>query len=79
MRRFVVLVTVVVLMTAMLAASAQSAQGLASTAGTVKTVRTPSGVPVEATACETVAGVAGFEWRAGGEVCWLNLPGWDGS
>jgi hypothetical protein len=33
------------------------------------------GVSVEPpTACNTVAGVAGFEWRAGGEVCWLTLP-----
>jgi hypothetical protein len=32
------------------------------------------GVPVTITACDTVAGVAGFEWRAGGDVCWLNLP-----
>ena len=33
------------------------------------------GVPVEpTTACNTVAGIAGFEWRSGGEVCWLQLP-----
>jgi hypothetical protein len=38
--------------------------------------RSPAwGVPVESTAaCNTVAGVAGFEWRLGGEVCWLTLP-----
>ncbi len=79
MRRLMVLVTVALLMTAMLVASAGSAQGLAQTSGTVKIEKVPSGVPVDPAACETVAGVAGFEWRAGGEVCWLTLPSWDGS
>ena len=26
---------------------------------------------------DTLAGRAGFGWRAGGEVCWLTLPGWE--
>jgi hypothetical protein len=64
MRRFILLVAVVLVMTATLVLT--MAPALAGPAW---------GVPVEpATACNTVAGVAGFEWRAGGEVCWFTLP-----
>jgi hypothetical protein len=64
MRRLMILLTVVLLITATLVLT--MAPALAGPKW---------GVRVEpATACNTVAGVAGFEWRAGGEVCWFNLP-----
>jgi uncharacterized BrkB/YihY/UPF0761 family membrane protein len=72
MRRFWVLVTVVVLMTAMLMASV--APAMAVVAAHRHPVGPAWGVPVSTAACETVAGVGGFEWRGGGDVCWLNLP-----
>ena len=75
MRRLRMLVAMVVLTAAMLVASAGVAQALASTPGTVKIVRVPSGVPVDLAVCEVLAGdSAMFEWRAGGEVCWVNSP-----
>jgi hypothetical protein len=71
-RRIMGLVAVVLVMTAMLAASV--APAMAVVAAHRQPVGPAWGVPVTTTACETVAGIAGFEWRAGGEVCWLNLP-----
>jgi hypothetical protein len=68
MRRLVVLATVVVLMTAMLVGSA--APALALVEPKCCRVSPP-------TVCNTVAGVASFEWRAGGTVCWLEAPAWD--
>ncbi len=71
MRRLVVLVTVVLLMTAMLVGSAAPALA-------VLLSREPKCCRVsQTTACNTVAGVAGFEWRAGGSECWLDLPAWE--
>ena len=70
MRRFMVLVTVVLLMTAMLVASAAPALAVLRAEPKCCRVSPP-------TACNTVAGVGGFEWRAGGEVCWLELPAWE--
>jgi hypothetical protein len=75
MRRLTMLVTVVLVMTVMLVASAGGAQGLAGTSGTVIIDRTPSGAPVDLAVCELLAGDSAlFEWRAGGEVCWVNSP-----
>jgi hypothetical protein len=73
MRRFMVLVTLSVTMAAMFALTSVPALAAAIRP---PVARDPAwGVPVEATsACQTVAGVAGFEWRSGGEVCWLTLP-----
>jgi hypothetical protein len=68
MRRFKVLVTVALVMAAMVAL-------MAFPAFAVTRAGPAWGVPVEPpTACNTVAGIAGFEWRSGGEVCWLTLP-----
>ena len=36
--------------------------------------RTLGGTEVTTTACETVAGVAGFQWRSNKEVCWIQFP-----
>ena len=36
--------------------------------------RTLGGTDVTTGACETVAGVAGFQWRSDKEVCWLQFP-----
>jgi hypothetical protein len=70
------LVTVALLMTAMLVASAGAAQALGPQ------IRLPfgsgEGKPVEpATTCETTAGVAAFEWRSGGQACWITFPAQD--
>jgi hypothetical protein len=62
-----VLVTVVLLMTAMLVASA--APAWAALVPVCCRVSPP-------TPCNTVAGLAGFEWRAGGTVCWFEVPAW---
>jgi hypothetical protein len=80
MKRIILLVTVVLLMAAMLVMSVVPA--LAVTREPDDGPLFPTGragpawgVPVEpTTACNTLAGIAGFEWRAGGEVCWLQLP-----
>jgi peptidoglycan/LPS O-acetylase OafA/YrhL len=32
------------------------------------------GTEVTTRACETAAGVAGFQWRSDKEVCWLQFP-----
>lgn len=82
MRRAMVLVTVVVLMTAMLVATmgpAMAALGFVRPPSrpTTEIAGAEGGVGVPTTACHTVAGVGGFEWRDGGTVCWLTLPGWD--
>lgn len=81
MRRFVVLVTVVVLVAAMVVLSVSPALAITKRiekASPVISAVSSGGTPVEPTwACETVAGVGGFQWRDGGEVCWLTLPGWD--
>ena len=76
MRRFMVLVKVVLVMTAMLVATLTPAFAvtLEPDDGNPQRRGPAWGVPVSTTACATVAGIAGFEWRAGGEVCWLNLP-----
>jgi hypothetical protein len=71
MRRFMVLVTVVLLMTAMLVASAAPALAVLLRSEPKCCRVSPP------TACNTVAGVAGFEWRAGGTVCWLEAPAWE--
>ncbi len=73
-RRLTMLVTVMLLMTAMLAVT--MAPALAVAGPPARTAEGPAwGVAVEpATACNTVAGVAGFEWRSGGAVSWLTLP-----
>jgi hypothetical protein len=70
MRRLVVLVTVVLVMMAMLVASA--APALAGLRTDTKCCRVSP-----PTACNTVAGVGGFQWRAGGTVCWLQFPAWE--
>jgi hypothetical protein len=74
MRRFMVLVTVVLLMMAMLVATLTPAFAVTLEPDDGNPRGPKWGVPVTTSACSTVAGVAGFEWRAGGEVCWLNLP-----
>jgi hypothetical protein len=74
MRRIVVLLTVSALMLTTLVLTATPASALIF-AGPRGSTGPAWGVPVEpAMVCNTVAGVAGFEWQAGGEVCWLNLP-----
>ncbi len=85
-RRFMVLVAVVLLMAAMLVATMGQAFAVTGTFGfrpvsrpgpTTETAVAEGGVGVPTSACNTVAGVGGFEWRDGGTVCWLTLPGWD--
>ena len=72
MRRFMMLVAVSLLMAAMLAANAGDALALGD--GSVKFVRTPSGVAVDPSACELLAGGSSmFGWRPGG-VCWFTPP-----
>ena len=75
MRRFMVLGTVVVLMAAMLVASAGAAQAFVG--------RVPfgpqGGFPTSHTVCSTAVGsnanaLKMFEWRSGGQVCWINAP-----
>jgi len=70
------LIESVVVMTAMLVAAVAPAFAVTLESDDGKPTRGPVwGVPVEPTwACDTVAGIVGFEWRADGEVCWLNLP-----
>jgi hypothetical protein len=70
MRRFMVVVTVVLLMTAMFVASAAPALAVLPTERKCCRVSPP-------TVCNTVAGIAQFEWRAGGTVCWLEAPAWE--
>jgi hypothetical protein len=73
MRRFIMLATVALVMTAMLVASAGIAQGLPIRTVTIE--RLPSSVPVDLAVCEVLADdSAMFDWRAGGEVCWVNSP-----
>ena len=81
MRRLTRLVTVVLFVAALLMLSMSPALAITRTvdrASPVISAVSSGGTPVEPPwACETVAGVGGFEWREGGEVCWLTLPGWD--
>ena len=70
-----VLVTAALLMTAMLVAAVAPAFAVTLEPDDGNPRGPAWGVAVEPTwACDTVADIAGFEWRAGGEVCWLNLP-----
>jgi hypothetical protein len=77
MRRLMVLVTVVLLMTAMLVvATAEAAEAL-QLVGRVP-FGSQRGTAIEPTsACETLAGVAAFEWRSGGQACWITFPAQD--
>jgi hypothetical protein len=80
MKRLMMLVTVVLVMAAMLVVAMAPTFAVTREPDDGNPLTTGSragpawGVPVTTTACDTVAGVAGFEWRAGGDVCWLNLP-----
>jgi len=73
MRRFIVLVTVALLMLTILVASA----------GVAQAIRAPfmpgGGFSTSHTVCTTAVGINAyglqmFEWRVGGEVCWINAP-----
>jgi hypothetical protein len=77
MRRLILLVTLAVLMATMLVASAGAAQALRLVG------RVPfgpgAGFSTSHTVCTTAVGSSAnalqmFEWRAGGEVCWINAP-----
>ncbi len=76
MRRLVVLVTVVLVMMAMLVASAAPALAFVIPGLGGRTDSKCCRVSPPA-ACNTVAGVGDFQWRAGGTVCWLEAPGWE--
>jgi hypothetical protein len=72
MRRLMLLVMLVLFMTAFLAMSAGAAQAVG---------RVPfgpsGGIPVDQTICSVLTdGTPGamFEWRAEGQVCWVNFP-----
>ena len=77
MRRLMVLVSAALLMLTILVASAGAAQALRLVG------RVPfgpgGGFSTSHTACNTAVGSSAnalqmFEWRAGGEVCWINAP-----
>jgi hypothetical protein len=77
MRRLILLVTLAVLMATMLVASAGAAQALQFVG------RVPfgpsGGFSTSHSVCTTVVDsnantLQMFEWRAGGEVCWINAP-----
>ena len=74
MRRIRMLVAMVLLTAAMLVATLTPAFAVTLEPDDGNPRGPAWGVRVPTTACDTVAGTAGFEWRAGGEVCWLNLP-----
>ena len=75
MRRIMLLVTVALVMAAMMVAMAMPALAVTPEPDDGDPRRGPAwGVRVPTTACDTVAGTAGFEWRGGGDGCWLNLP-----
>ncbi len=76
MRRLIVLVTVVLVMVVMSVATLVPAFAVTMEPddGNPQRRGPAWGERVPTTACDTVAGTAGFEWRAGGDVCWLNLP-----
>ncbi len=70
-RRFMMLITVVLVMRTMFVASAAPAMAF-----TIRDFTDCCRVSPP-TVCNTVAGVAQFEWRAGGTVCWLDAPAWE--